>query len=187
MRYKMHYVNQMAKAIETVCDKGTAAFVLKECETLTAKAPKKQRFIAMKKVMTRLNHVVTPEKVERIREMTACRPAKFKAVVKQIKAETLGEEEMLDKLQRTGFAGFIDWQDGDTAVITFDEGKCYCGMVAHSDGTMPIEWCHCCKGHVRWLYEMVFDKPFDLTLDKSVVAGDAICQFTLNFNRKAVH
>lgn len=52
----------------------------------------------------------------------------------------------------------------------------FCGMMGNSKSNIPLSWCHCCKEHIKWLYEKTLEK--DLSIEWKIVdyfKGRGLC------------
>ncbi|WP_425449314.1 DUF6144 family protein [Dethiothermospora halolimnae] len=179
-RYPMIYINKMARAMDRVVGKELRTEILTDCEDLKSKDKKEKRGEAMRVVMNKMGDLLSKEEIIRIREECACKPKKFVSMVNTIKKDTDDYTKRLDKLQNTGFAGVITKNVDNMLRVEFKTSKCFCGMVGKSKSNIPRLWCHCCKEHVRWLYEKVLEKEIDAKLVSAVIAGDEDCVFELN-------
>jgi predicted ArsR family transcriptional regulator len=58
--------------------------------------------------------------------------------------------------------------------------KCYCTRVNKiPQGQMPAVYCNCSVGWAKALFEGALGKPVDVTLEKSIIAGDNECRFEI--------
>jgi predicted hydrocarbon binding protein len=86
-----------------------------------------------------------------------------------------------------GFFAFIKDSWVDTVDYNKEEGiisvnervreTCNCPMVKEKNA--PAVLCNCSLGTQKRIYESLFDKPVDVTLNKSVPKGDERCSFTI--------
>ncbi|NLP06006.1 hypothetical protein GX411_08670 [Candidatus Fermentibacteria bacterium] len=56
---------------------------------------------------------------------------------------------------------------------------CFCPLSRETHGGLPKEYCCCSAGWYRGIYEGVFGRPVDVTVDESLLAGDGRCRFTI--------
>ena len=68
-------------------------------------------------------------------------------------------------------------RDGDT--ITLKYPQCYCPMVSKIKEGLSKTWCQCSRGWVLEMFETATGKKVDVTLVKSIIAGDDECEFTI--------
>lgn len=58
--------------------------------------------------------------------------------------------------------------------------QCYCARVKKiPQGQMPAVYCNCSVGWVKELFEGAVGRPVDVTLEKSIIAGDDECRFRI--------
>jgi predicted ArsR family transcriptional regulator len=56
--------------------------------------------------------------------------------------------------------------------------KCYCTRVNKiPHGQMPTIYCNCSVGWTKALFEGALGRPVNVTLEKSIIAGDNECRF----------
>ncbi|WP_105614555.1 DUF6144 family protein [Vallitalea okinawensis] len=179
-QYPMVYVNKMAKEMDKVVGEKLRNEILKGCENLTSKDNKEKRADAMKCVMSNMELLLEEKDIIQIREECACKPQKFIKVVNKIKSDTINYNERLKKLQDTGFAGAVTKENENTFRVEFRTNYCFCGMVGKSKTNIPLSWCHCCKEHIKWLYEKTLEREFSVGLVTSIIAGGEDCVFMMS-------
>lgn len=178
--YHMVYINKIAKAMDKIVGKKLRIEILMDCEHLTSKDRKEKRADAMKSVMSKMERLLSDEDIIKIREKCACKPQKFINTVKLIKTNSINNNERLKKLENTGFAGFVTKKSENMLRVEFHSRTCFCGMVGKSKTIIPLSWCHCCKEHIKWLYEKTLERDLSAKLISSVIAGGEDCIFELN-------
>jgi hypothetical protein len=58
--------------------------------------------------------------------------------------------------------------------------RCYCTRVNKiPQGQMPAVYCNCSVGWAKALFEGALGRPVDVTLEKSIVAGDNECRIKI--------
>jgi hypothetical protein len=58
--------------------------------------------------------------------------------------------------------------------------KCYCTRVNKiPQGQMPDIYCNCSVGWAKALFEGALGKPVEITLERSIIAGDSECRFKI--------
>lgn len=175
MKYSMSYVNKMAKVLGDHLEISEIKEVLKPCEKLTASQAKSKRASVMLEVMDNLTDKLTDDSLKQIRKRTACRPIKFNKLIKKIL--TLSPDQRLSALEATNVAGRVSII-GSTYQVAFKTKTCFCGMMAKATSPVPLSWCYCCSGHVKWLYEKALDKSFHVEVVDNVFIGED-CVFNL--------
>lgn len=173
----MSYIKKLAKNIDKVAGEEIRIKILKDCETLTAKHKKEKRAELMKAITERMENLLDERDIITIRESCACKPPKFLKKAKEIYAESQNIEDFLGNLQETGYAGKSIRLENDVIHGKFGLGKCVCGMVGETKSEISISWCHCCKAHIRWLYEKSLNIPLKVELTESVISGGEDCVY----------
>ena len=61
--------------------------------------------------------------------------------------------------------------------------RCYCGLLRAlpEDETVSLTYCNCSKGFVEKYWESVLEKPVQVRLVKSAVAGATECEFVIQY------
>lgn len=180
MEYKnlMHHLRKLAKNIDQCVGEDIRDKVLADCETLTAKTSKIKRAEMMNEVMLRMDRLIDKDTAIKIRENCACKPPKFLKASKEIYEKYPVIEDFLRELEKTGVAGKLNIKD-NVIFCNFNIGKCVCGMVKSTKESIPILWCECCKGHVRWLFEETLQKPLQVEMLSSIVSGSDDCRYKI--------
>ncbi len=172
------YLRKLAKNLDEFVGEDIRDKVLENCETITAKTNKIKRAEIMRDVMIRMDELVDKDTAIRIRENCACKPKEFLKTSIEIYEKNPNIEEFIKELEKTHFAGKLKF-DNNIIYCNFGTGKCVCGMVKSAKQLIPILWCECCKGHVRWLFEGTLKKPLNIEMISSVVSGADDCSFKI--------
>ena len=172
------YLRKLAKNLDEFVGEEIRKDVLKGCETITAKTNKVKRAEMMKEVMIRMDKFVDKDVAIKIRENCACKPKIFLKTAINIYKKHPNIEEFTNELQKTNFAGKLKVED-NIIYCNFSSKKCVCGMVKSTKEIIPILWCECCKGHVKWLFEETFKKPLNVEMVSSIVSGSDDCRFKI--------
>ena len=111
----------------------------------------------------------------------------FISILKQLGSKCGDEFANRFKNNPDGFFEFIKglWADTveynkETGVIKVNEkirDTCNCPMVRGKDA--PAILCNCSLGTQKRIYESLFNRPVQVTLNKSVLHGDERCSFTI--------
>ncbi|MTI71866.1 MAG: hypothetical protein FH751_16580 [Firmicutes bacterium] len=179
MKYKMSYINKLAKNIDKVVGEEIRLKILKGCEDLTAKQKKEKRAEIMKMVTERMDNLLYEKDIIKIREACACKPQKFLKKAKELNREAKNIEDFLYKLQETGYAGNSIRLEKNIIHGKFGIGKCVCGMVGDTKSLISISWCHCCKAHIRWLYEKSLKRSLKVEITESIISGGKDCIYKI--------
>jgi len=172
------YLRKLAKNLDEVVGEDIRSKVLEDCETITAKTSKIKRAEMMNKVMTRMDGLIDKGTAIKIRENCACKPKDFLKTSIGLFEKYPNIEDFINELQKTHFAGKFKIEN-NIIDCNFGTGKCVCGMVKSTKESIPILWCECCKGHVKWLFEGTLKKPLYIEMISSVVSGSDDCRFKI--------
>lgn len=172
------YLRKLAKSLDEFVGEDIRSKVLEGCETITAKTSKIKRAELMKEVMSRMDCLIDKNTAIKIRENCACKPKDFLKTSIGIFEKYPNIEYFLTELQKTHFAGKFKIEN-NIIDCNFGTGKCVCGMVKSTKEPIPILWCECCKGHVRWLFETTMKKTLNIEMISSVVSGSDDCRFKI--------
>ena len=59
--------------------------------------------------------------------------------------------------------------------------RCYCTRANKiPQGQMPAIYCNCSVGWAKALFEGALERPVNVTLEKSIIAGDSECRFKVD-------
>jgi hypothetical protein len=179
MKYKMSYINKFAESIDKFAGEEKRKKILQDCESLTSKDGKEKRAEKMKVATERMESLLDESDIILIRESCACKPPKFLKKAKEIYAESKNIDDFLLKLQETGYAGNSIRLENNIIYGKFGAKKCVCGMVGETKSEISISWCHCCKAHIRWLFEKSLKKPLKVELTESLISGGEDCVYKI--------
>jgi hypothetical protein len=56
---------------------------------------------------------------------------------------------------------------------------CFCPLARAAQGRLPLEYCCCSAGWYRGIYQGIFQRPVEVTVEKSLLNGDAQCRFSI--------
>lgn len=173
------YLRKLAKNLDELVGEDIRNKVLEGCETITSRTNKIERAEMMKKVMLRMDKLIDKDTAIKIRENCACKPKNFLKISTDIYKKHPNIEDFLSELQKTGFAGKFRTEN-NIIHCNFGLGKCVCGMVKAEKDPMPILWCECCKGHVKWLFEGTLERTLNVEMMYSVISGADDCMFKIH-------
>jgi len=177
------YLRKLAKNLDELVGEDIRRSVLKDCETVTSKTNKVKRAQMMKEIMIRMDKLIDKDAAIKIRENCACKPKVFLKTSIDIYEKYPNIEDYISELQKTHYAGKLKIEDNVIA-CNFGSGKCVCGMVKSAKEAIPILWCECCKGHVKWLFEGTFKKTLKVEMISSIVSGSDDCRFNIYLEEK---
>lgn len=172
------YLRKLAKNLDEIVGEDVRRKVLEDCEKISAKTNKIKRAEMMKVVMMRMDKLIDKNTAIKIRENCACKPKNFLKSSIEIYGKYPKIEEFINELEKTHFAGKLKIED-NIIYCNFSSGKCVCGMVKSAKENIPILWCECCKGHVKWLFEGTFKKLLNIEMLSSVISGSDDCRFKI--------
>jgi hypothetical protein len=58
---------------------------------------------------------------------------------------------------------------------------CFCPLSRASRTRLPLEYCCCSAGWYRGIYQGIFQKRAEVTVEKSLLNGDGSCRFSIKF------
>jgi hypothetical protein len=94
---------------------------------------------------------------------------------KAIYAKTKDVDAFLDEFGQT-YKHLHREKDGTYIVYP----KCYCTRVSKiPPGKLPAIYCNCSRGWAKALFEGALGRPVEVTLQKSIIAGDNECRFRI--------
>jgi hypothetical protein len=56
---------------------------------------------------------------------------------------------------------------------------CFCPLARAARGRLSLEYCCCSAGWYRGIYQGIFQRPVEVTVEKSLLNGDAQCRFSI--------
>lgn len=56
---------------------------------------------------------------------------------------------------------------------------CFCPLARASRVRLPLEYCCCSAGWYRGIYQGIFQRPVEVTVEKSLFNGDGQCRFSI--------
>lgn len=68
----------------------------------------------------------------------------------------------------------------DKNTISFGYDKCCCKQVNHKNISLPLNYCQCCVGFSKQFLEIIFEKPVDLEILKTIINGAESCEFIVH-------
>lgn len=58
---------------------------------------------------------------------------------------------------------------------------CFCPLARAARGRLPLEYCCCSAGWYRGIYQGIFLRHIEVTVEKSLLNGDSQCRFSIKF------
>jgi predicted hydrocarbon binding protein len=100
--------------------------------------------------------------------------------VKQIISQSKSIKELIDKLNKIGLGGGrLKLKDENTITGGYDH--CYCGQVKQTkEPFSSLLYCHCSTGWYKQLFETAFERPVEIEILQSIVAGKKTCEFVIH-------
>ncbi len=102
------------------------------------------------------------------------------AIIEEAKAayqRMEGLQAFLDDLNSNHIGGGQLRLAGDVIVGIYD--RCYCNTARNTENMSPV-YCECSAGWYEKLFSSVFEKPVGVVVKKSIVRGDATCEFEIS-------
>lgn len=179
MGYKMYYVKKMAKVMDEVVTENMRRKLLRGCENLTAKDNKEIRAKKMKNVILKMEELLEEKELIEIREKCACKPKKFLKKSKDLYNKSISLEKYITALAESKIAGSEIVLENNIIIGKFGLENCVCGMVGKTTEIIPKSWCHCCKAHIRWLFEQTLQQELRVEILEAIIAGDNDCKYKI--------
>lgn len=135
-----------------------------------------EQFELARKIMERMDCSLNREQIKRIRHSHVCNLPK--AQVQEF-TELKAKCESLDELLTA--CGCIKQEDG-SYLLTWDNGKCVCGLCRNLSEYEPISktWCECCNGHVIKSYSWICGLPIGSEIVETYASGGKRCSFRIS-------
>ncbi len=62
---------------------------------------------------------------------------------------------------------------------------CFCPLARAAKARLPLEYCCCSAGWYRGIYQGIFRRPVEVTVEKSLLNGDAQCRFSIRLRDRS--
>jgi hypothetical protein len=180
--YAYTYVQVLADRLDEAAGSEVRRQILAGTESLTNKTPKQRRAAMLKTVMERMEALLDPETAVRVRMSCACKPPSFLKDARALLAAAPDIPAFLEAVERKRYLGSPLRYDGKQIRGDFGFRQCVCAKVSASKEPLPMMWCECCKGHVVWMYESLFNRPLRVEFTETVITGGAECRYIVTFD-----
>jgi hypothetical protein len=180
VHFKSDYFRTLFDAICELEHETAARQVLAGFEDFDDTVPPDTRAKMIELLVQRMETAIpSDERRQRIRERCSCKPAEFLEKAKQLRKSASDMHAFVSELQKTGFAGNPLTMEGNTIHGVFGYKRCLCPWPGDTKGHGTLTWCHCCQGHLKWLYENALEQNVDVDLYETVLTGADDCRYRL--------
>jgi hypothetical protein len=185
MHFKSGYFKTLFDAICELEHETAARQILEGFEDFDEAATPDTRAKMIELLVQRMKTgIPSDETRRRIRERCSCKPAEFLERAKQLRKSAPDMRTFLSELQKTGCAGNPLTMEGNTIHGVFGYKRCLCPWPGNTRGHATLTWCHCCQGHLKWLYENALEQNVDVDLYETVLTGADDCRYRLILARQ---
>ncbi|SNS05344.1 hypothetical protein SAMN05446037_1003159 [Anaerovirgula multivorans] len=175
----MEFIKRLKKSLDNYVGKEIRKEVLARYKEINGSTSPEIKAKFAKTVMERMENSIDKDICIKIREDCACKPQKALEQAKRLYEKHPKLDEFLIELQKIGIAGKRLELFNNKIYGLFGLGKCVCNMVKGAKEEIPILYCHCCKGHIKWLYEEVLEKSLEVELTETIISGGEECGYTV--------
>ncbi len=175
--YPYSYINLLAENLDRAVGSEVRREILAGAEALTGKTKKSERAAVMKAIMESMAERLAPETAVNVRLGCACKPKSFLKDARALLAQSADIPSFLAKVEERRYLGKpLRYADGK---ISGDFGfrRCVCGQVNEAKEPLPMLWCECCRGHLIWMYESLFNRPVWVILSETAITGGIECRY----------
>jgi hypothetical protein len=188
----LEMIKALGKTIESIAGSAASKEIMDGSDQLTASSSKEAIATWVQHAVTRIN--TTLNKSARTKVMEACgrncaaRNARVikAALNRRKKAKTL--DAFLAAEQQRPMKGTRLVSDGETLYQIYTPQtytppmRCYCSLLRGlpNDQNVSRTYCQCSKAFVQALWEAVLQRPVNVELIHTVIAGDPECKFAIH-------
>lgn len=62
---------------------------------------------------------------------------------------------------------------------------CFCPLARAARARLPLEYCCCSAGWYRGIYQGIFQRPVEVTVEESLLNGDGQCRFSIRLRDRS--
>lgn len=176
------YLNKLAKHLDESVGETSRNEIMEGVDLESIKSNEILRAHIMKQVMERMESKLDKETAVSVREKCACKPPELLKEIKELYSKYQNIEQFIEALNQSNLVGKFELID-NVIYGRFNIGQCICDMVKDTKEKMPILWCECCKGHVKWTFEETFNFPIKVEITDSIANGSDDCRFKITLLR----
>ena len=183
----------LEKNIELLAGNVICRKIMEGSEEITEKTDKKKTAEWVKSAMERMDSLVEEETRVKIMENCGynCAIVNKKTIdrgkAKRMKYKTI--EAFLEAEERKPMSGTRLVREGKllhyfyTPKVFSRPMRCYCSLLRAlpEDETVSSTYCNCSKGFVKKFWDSILDKPVQVQLIQSAVAGAEECEFIIRY------
>lgn len=172
------HLKKLARHLDDTIGEEKRKEILDGCESITAKSSKVLRSHIMRDVMLRMEKKMDKDQAIFVREQCACKPSNQLKVIRELYQNSEDLSAFISDLNKMGDQGKYELRDG-YIYGSFNHDKCKCTMVTKTDENMPMLWCECCKGYVKWLFSSSLNKAVYVEMLETILRGADDCRFRI--------
>ena len=177
--YPYAYVQHLADQLDEAAGLVVRQQILAGAEALTSKTPKPQRAAIFKTIMERMEAQLDPQTAVAVRVSCACKPASFLKDARTLLTAAPDIPAFLTAVSERRYLGSPLQYANSRITGEFGFRRCVCSKVSAFKEPLPMLWCECCRGHLVWMYENLFDRPLRVELTETVITGGEECRYTV--------
>jgi len=188
---------RLSKNLKRLAGEDIEKQVMEGCERLSTL---EEKALWAKKAIEKLDELV-PDEITRHEIMAGCScpcfPGERIAELRSVYKKSKDIDELLGKMYKNPFY-VKPIREGNTIYFTkapydsekFKQAKtqrekrfcyCHCEYARAAKDRISVTFCYCGAGWYKHILEGILEKPLKVTLAKSVLQGDDICQIAVHF------
>ena len=185
--YEYHRIGELATQLRKAGIKqGTIDKIMEGGENILRKTSPAKKADWMREAMLRMNKLLDLKTRKTVREACACRltgrPLKASQAIAR---ENKSLEDRIKAANKafSAFGGCIRMQKNGEVLVRFapeglDHYRCAC--LRGADKPLPVTYCFCCGGHVKYHMQISLGRELDYTVQSTALSsgGKFPCAFT---------
>jgi hypothetical protein len=188
--YEFHHIGELAAQLgkagikQQIIDE-----IMEGGEKILRKTAPVKKADWMRGAMLRMNNLLDLETRKSVREACACRltgkPLKSSQTIAE-KYKTLEDRIKAAGAALSIYGGCVEMQANGEVLVRFapeglDHYRCAC--LPGADKPLPVTYCYCCGGHVRYHHRISLGRELDYTIRSTALSsgGKLPCAFILKF------
>ena len=175
-------IGRLAKFIEKEAGLNVLLEVMQDVDQFESTSSTVRKADWIRVAIQRLEQSVGEETSIRIMEVCGrqCCGQTHRKHARQLRVESESMGAFIEKLNEKGIGGGrLKLVDQD--IITGGYDRCYCGQVKQTKVPFPTTtYCHCSVGWYKQLFETALERPVEIELVQSIIAGAESCEFIIH-------
>jgi hypothetical protein len=188
--YEFHRIGELAAQLEKAGIKQEIIDrIMEGGENILCKTGPAKKADWMREAMLRMNNLLDLETRRAVREACACRltgkPLKSSQAIAD-KYKSLEDRIEAADAALSVYGGCVKMQANGEVLVRFaSEGLDYyrCACLPGADKPLPVTYCYCCGGHVKYHHRISLGRELDYTIRSTALSsgGKLPCAFILKF------